>query len=90
MSSSWWDWSRSRRLSRCSISGKLRVVSLAILEALADASGVVRSLLASSDEGDALSGDGLPPTRKAVERDENIIDYALPGRPRPPLQLCFW
>ena len=32
------------------------------------------SLLASSDEGDALSGDGLPPTRKAVGRDENRID----------------
>jgi hypothetical protein len=71
-------------------SAKLRVVSLAILEALADGCVWCGSLLASSDKGDALSCDGLPPEREAIGRDKDGIDYALPGRPRPPLRLCFW
>jgi hypothetical protein len=71
-------------------SGKLRVVSLVILEALADASGVLRFSLLRTRAMLLVAMVSLPPTRKAVGRDENRIDYALPGRPRPPLQLCFW
>jgi len=71
-------------------SGKMRVVSLAILEALSSARGILRFSLLRTRAIDVLSGDGLSPTREAVGGDEDDINYALPRQPGSPLQLCFW
>jgi hypothetical protein len=63
-------------------SAKLRVVSLAILEALTAAVGAPRLINAPSpDKGDALGGNGLPPAGEPVGRDKIGIYHALPRRP---------
>ena len=71
-------------------SGKLRVVSLAILEALRGARGILRFSLLRTRAMLLIAIYGLPPAREAVGGNENDIGYALPGQQRPPLQLCFW
>jgi hypothetical protein len=47
------------------------------------------SLLAPSNKGDALTCDGLPPTR-ALGGDKVGIYYALPKRSWNAFQLCLW
>jgi hypothetical protein len=71
-------------------SGKLRVVSLAITEALKDARGVLRFSLLRTRAMLLVAMVSLQRGKQLLGRDKNRIDYALPGRPGPPLQLCFW
>ena len=62
-------------------SAKLRVASLAILDALTTAVGASRFTLLRTTKGNALGGYGLPADWEAVGRDEVRGSHALPRRP---------
>ena len=80
MSNSWLSWSRSR-LPLFSFSAKLRVASLAILDALTTAVGASRFTLLRTRAMLLVAMVSLPAEGEAVGRDEVRGYHALPGRP---------